>query len=57
METHVCIVKPTEDGFDIDLPTQVCTVGFMKTVPQVYTLLMNTIYVSQGIQIVSLEKA
>jgi len=22
METHVCIVKPTEDGFDIDLPTQ-----------------------------------
>jgi len=22
METHVCISKPTEDGFDIDVPTQ-----------------------------------
>lgn len=22
LETHVCIAKPTEDGFDIELPTQ-----------------------------------
>ena len=22
METHVCIVKPTDDGFDVDIPSQ-----------------------------------
>ena len=22
METHVCIAKPTEDGFDLEIPSQ-----------------------------------
>ena len=36
METHVCIVKPNEDGFDIDVPTQ-----FMDMVAFVVAKVMN----------------
>lgn len=45
METHVCIVKPTEDGFDIDIPTQDIN-GCAKVVSKVIGVDVNSMNIS-----------
>ena len=40
METHVCIARPTDDGFDIDIPSQ-WVIKTSKVLSQVMNLQLN----------------